>query len=71
MVVRQDSNQLEEAYGMPNLAAESASGGLRATSCARRTAPANFALEGLMNEAAASAGADPSSSASTTSPTSV
>jgi len=52
--------RLEEAYGMPNLAAESASGGLRGN--IMRTPgqrQQNFAVEGLMNEAAASAGADP------------
>ena len=51
---------LEEAYGMPNLAAESASGGLRGN--IMRTPgqrQQNFAVEGLMNEAAASAGVDP------------
>src|SRR6267143_152003 len=45
--------RLEEAYGMPNLAAESASGGLRGN--IMRTPgqrQQNFALEGLMNEAA-------------------
>jgi nicotinate dehydrogenase subunit B len=53
-------NRLEEAYGMPNLGAESVSGGLRGN--IMRTPgqrQQNFALEGLMNEAAASAGADP------------
>jgi CO/xanthine dehydrogenase Mo-binding subunit len=53
-------NRLEEAYGMPNLGAESASGGLRGN--IMRTPgqrQQNFALEGLINEAAASAHADP------------
>jgi len=53
-------NRLEEAYGMPNLAAESASGGLRGN--IMRTPgqrQQNFTLEGLINEAAASAKADP------------
>jgi len=53
-------NRLEEAYGMPNLGAESASGGLRGN--IMRTPgqrQQNFTLEGLMNEAAASAKADP------------
>jgi len=52
--------RLEEAYGMPNLAAESASGGLRGNIMRTPgTAPAKLRGEGLMNEAAASAGADP------------
>lgn len=53
-------DRLEEAYGMPNLGAESASGGLRGN--IMRTPgqrQQNFALEGLINEAAASAKADP------------
>jgi CO/xanthine dehydrogenase Mo-binding subunit len=53
-------NRLEEAYGMPNLGAESASGGLRGN--IMRTPgqrQQNFTLEGLINEAAASAKADP------------
>jgi nicotinate dehydrogenase subunit B len=53
-------NRLEEGYGMPNLGAESASGGLRGN--IMRTPgqrQQNFALEGLINEAAASASADP------------
>jgi nicotinate dehydrogenase subunit B len=53
-------NRLEEAYGMPNLGAESASGGLRGN--IMRTPgqrQQNFALEGLINEAAALAHADP------------
>jgi CO/xanthine dehydrogenase Mo-binding subunit len=53
-------NRLEEAYGMPNLAAESAFGGLRGN--IMRTPgqrQQNFALEGLINEAAAAASADP------------
>jgi CO/xanthine dehydrogenase Mo-binding subunit len=53
-------NRLEEAYGMPNLGVDSASGGLRGN--IMRTPgqrQQNFALEGFMNEAAASAGADP------------
>src|SRR6266404_2360220 len=52
--------RLEEAYGMPNLGAESASGGLRGN--IMRTPgqrQQNFALEGLINEAAASAKIDP------------
>jgi len=52
-------NRLEEAYGMPNLAAESPYGGLRGN--IMRTPgqrQQNFALEGLINEVAASAGAD-------------
>lgn len=52
--------RLEEVYGMPNLAAESASGGLRGN--IMRTPgqrQQNFALEGLINEAAAAAKADP------------
>src|SRR6267143_7166084 len=52
--------RLEEAYGMPNLAAESASGGLRGN--IMRTPgqrQQNFALEGLMKEAAALVRADP------------
>jgi CO/xanthine dehydrogenase Mo-binding subunit len=53
-------NRLEEAYGMPNIGAESVSGGLRGN--IMRTPgqrQQNFALEGFMNEAAASASADP------------
>ena len=52
-------NRLEEAYGMPNLGAESSSGGLRGN--IMRTPgqrQQNFALEGLMNEVAASAKID-------------
>jgi CO/xanthine dehydrogenase Mo-binding subunit len=52
--------RLEEAYGMPSLGAESVPGGLRGN--IMRTPgqrQQNFALEGLMNEAAASAGVDP------------
>jgi len=53
-------HRLEEAYGMPNLGAECASGGLRGhimrTPGQRQQ---NFALECLMNEAAAAARADP------------
>jgi len=52
--------RLEEVYGMANLAAESASGGLRGN--IMRTPgqrQQNFALEGLINEAAAAAKADP------------
>jgi CO/xanthine dehydrogenase Mo-binding subunit len=52
-------NRLEQAYGRPNLGAESATGGLRGnimrTPAQRQQ---NFALESLINEAAASAGAD-------------
>jgi hypothetical protein len=54
------ANRLEDAYGMPNLAANTPSGGLRGN--IMRTPgqrQQNFALEGLMNEAAAAAGADP------------
>lgn len=53
-------NRLEEAYGMPNLGSASASGGLRGN--IMRTPgqrQQNFALESLINEAAAAAGADP------------
>jgi nicotinate dehydrogenase subunit B len=53
-------DKLEEAYGMPNLGTESASGGLRGN--IMRTPgqrQQNFALEGLMNEAAATAKIDP------------
>jgi CO/xanthine dehydrogenase Mo-binding subunit len=53
-------NRLEDAYGMPNLAGDSANGGLRGN--IMRTPgqrQQNFALEGLMNEAAAADGADP------------
>ncbi|MGB2634589.1 MAG: molybdopterin cofactor-binding domain-containing protein [Candidatus Acidiferrum sp.] len=52
--------KLEEVYGMPNIGADSASGGLRGN--IMRTPgqrQQNFALEGLMNEAAAMAKADP------------
>jgi nicotinate dehydrogenase subunit B len=52
--------KLEEAYGMPNIGAESAYGGLRGN--IMRTPgqrQQNFALEGVMNEAAAIAKADP------------
>ena len=54
------SNRLEQAYGMANIAANSAAGGLRGN--IMRTPgqrQQNFALETLMNEAAAAAGADP------------
>ncbi|HEY2118762.1 MAG TPA: molybdopterin cofactor-binding domain-containing protein [Candidatus Acidoferrum sp.] len=53
-------NKLEEAYGMANLAADSPYGGLRGN--IMRTPgqrQQNFTLEGLINEAAASAKADP------------
>lgn len=53
-------NRLEEVFGMPNLGAESAYGGLRGN--IMRTPgqrQQNFALEGLINEAAAAAKADP------------
>ena len=53
-------NRLEDAYGMPNLAADSANGGLRGN--IMRTPgqrQQNFALESLMNEAAAFAKVDP------------
>jgi len=54
------ANRLEDTYGMPNLAAESAHGGLRGN--IMRTPgqrQQNFALECLITEAAAVAGADP------------
>jgi nicotinate dehydrogenase subunit B len=53
-------NRWEEAYGMPNLGAETASGGLRGN--IMRTPgqrQQNFTLEGLINEAAALVMADP------------
>lgn len=53
-------DRLEEAFGMPNLAAKSAYGGLRGN--IMRTPgqrQQNFAVEGLMNEAAAATKADP------------
>jgi nicotinate dehydrogenase subunit B len=53
-------NRLEEAYGMPNLADDSAYGGLRGN--IMRTPgqrQQNFALEAFINEAAAAAGVDP------------
>jgi nicotinate dehydrogenase subunit B len=53
-------NRMEDVYGMPNLGAETASGGLRGN--IMRTPgqrQQNFALEGLINEAAAAAKADP------------
>src|SRR6266567_1504576 len=53
-------NRLEDTYGMPNLGGDSANGGLRGN--IMRTPgqrQQNFALEGLINEAAAAAGADP------------
>ncbi len=52
-------NRLEDAYGMPNLAGDSAYGGLRGN--IMRTPgqrQQNFALEGFINEAAAAAGVD-------------
>jgi len=52
--------RLEEAYGMPNIGADSAHGGLRGN--IMRTPgqrQQNFALEGLINEAAAAVRADP------------
>jgi CO/xanthine dehydrogenase Mo-binding subunit len=53
-------NRLEHAYGMPSLGGESPAGGLRGnimrTPVQRQQ---NFALESLMNEAAAATGADP------------
>jgi nicotinate dehydrogenase subunit B len=53
-------NRLEEAYGRPNLGAESSAVGMRGlimrTPGQRQQ---NFALESLINEAAASVGADP------------
>jgi nicotinate dehydrogenase subunit B len=53
-------NRLEEAYGMPSIGAQSVTGGLRGN--IMRTPgqrQQNFALEALMNEAAAAAGVDP------------
>jgi nicotinate dehydrogenase subunit B len=53
-------NRLEDVYGMPNLAGDSAHGGLRGN--IMRTPgqrQQNFALEGIVNEAAAAAKADP------------
>jgi len=53
-------SRFERTYGMPNLGAESANGGLRGN--IMRTPgqrQQNFALEGLINEAAAAAGVDP------------
>jgi CO/xanthine dehydrogenase Mo-binding subunit len=53
-------NRLEEAYGMPSIGAQSVTGGLRGN--IMRTPgqrQQNFALEGLINEAAAAVGADP------------
>jgi len=53
-------NRLEDAYGMPNLAGDSANGGLRGN--IMRTPgqrQQNFALEAFINEVAAAAGADP------------
>jgi len=53
-------NRLEDVYGMPNLAGESAYGGFRGN--IMRTPgqrQQNFALEAFINEAAATAGADP------------
>ncbi len=53
-------NVLQQAYAMPNLAAETVSGGLRGnimrTPVQRQQ---NFALESLVNEAAAAVGVDP------------
>ena len=53
-------NRLEEAYGMPSIGTQSVTGGLRGN--IMRTPgqrQQNFALEGLINEAAAAVGADP------------
>jgi nicotinate dehydrogenase subunit B len=53
------ANRLEDAYGMPNLAGDSANGGLRGN--IMRTPgqrQQNFALEGMINEAAAAAKLD-------------
>jgi nicotinate dehydrogenase subunit B len=53
-------NRLEDVYGMANLAGDSANGGLRGN--IMRTPgqrQQNFALEGLINESASVAGADP------------
>jgi nicotinate dehydrogenase subunit B len=52
--------RLEEVFGMPNIGADSSTGGLRGN--IMRTPgqrQQNFALEGIMNEAAAAAKADP------------
>jgi CO/xanthine dehydrogenase Mo-binding subunit len=53
-------HRLEEAFAMPNIGSDSSTGGLRGlimrTPGQRQQ---NFALEGLINEAAAAAGADP------------
>jgi nicotinate dehydrogenase subunit B len=54
------ATRLEQAYGMPNIGADSATGGLRGN--IMRTPgqrQQNLALEGLINEAAAVAKADP------------
>jgi nicotinate dehydrogenase subunit B len=54
------ANRLEEAYGMPNLGGSSPYGGLRGN--IMRTPgqrQQNFALEGFIDEAAATAGRDP------------
>ncbi len=53
-------NRLEQAYGMPNIGAETPTGGLRGN--IMRTPgqrQQNFVLESLINEAAVAAGADP------------
>jgi nicotinate dehydrogenase subunit B len=53
-------NRMEEAYGMPSIGSDATSSGLRGN--IMRTPgqrQQNFALEGLMNEAAASARVDP------------
>ena len=53
-------NRLEDVYGMPNLGAETASGGLRGN--IMRTPgqrQQNFALEGWINKPAAAANTDP------------
>src|ERR1700720_2164854 len=53
-------NRLEEAYGMPSIGTKSVTGGLGGN--IMRTPgqrQQNFALEGLINEAAAAVGADP------------
>jgi len=62
-------NRLEEAYGMPNLAAESPYGGCAAISCAHPGSVSRILRsKGLINEVAASAGADSTNSAWTIRP---
>src|SRR5258708_30486906 len=53
-------NRLEDAYGIPNLGAETASGGLRGKTMARPgSRQQNFALEGFINAAAPPPHMDP------------